>query len=98
MRKRWVEQKPCTIEIFFPENWGRGWGGGGRTPAALLQQQCVFIVMQISSCNLGQVQVHPVLVARTETRMSSLLLTALNALLSRCDPRACFVTRLLLCL
>lgn len=64
--------------LFFFQKTREG-GGGGRTPATLLQQRCVFIVMQISSRNLGQVQVHPVLVARTETRMSSLLLTALLA-------------------
>lgn len=64
----------------FPENHG----GGGEEKAGHkpLLQQCVFIVMQISSCNLGQVQVHPVLVAVTETRMSSLFLISHNTLLS----------------
>lgn len=52
--------------------------------------------MQISSCNLGHIQVHPVLVAGTETSTSSLLFTALSALLSHShDPRACSETRLL---
>lgn len=93
-----LSKNPCTTETFFQEKRGNGWGGGGRAAASPLQQQLVFIVMQISSCNLCQVQVHPVLVAKTETRMTSLLLTALNALLSRYDPRACFAMGLLLCL
>lgn len=96
MRKRWVEQNPCAIEIFLPEKWEGGGAGKAGHQAPLLQQQCVFIVMQISSCNLGHIQVHPVLVAGTETSTSSLLLTALSALLSHSHgPRACFATRLL---
>lgn len=96
MRKRWVEQNPCAIEIFLPEKWEGGGAGKAGHQAPLLQQQHVFIVMQISSCNLGHIQVHPVLVAGTETSTSSLLLTALSALLSHSHgPRACFATRLL---
>lgn len=96
MRKRWVEQNPCAIEIFLPEKWEGGGAGKAGHQAPLLQQQRVFIVMQISSCNLGHIQVHPVLVAGTETSTSSLLLTALSALLSHSHgPRACFATRLL---
>lgn len=72
---------------------GRGWGGEGRAPAPLLlQEQRVFIVMQISSCNLGHTQVHPVPVAGTETSASSLFARSSQRSplsLSRCQGLFC---------
>lgn len=79
-----MSKTPCAIEIFLPEKWEGGWGTSHPLAAA---QRRVFIVMQISSRNLGHIQVHPVLVAGTETSTSSLLLTSLSALLSHSHDR-----------
>lgn len=95
--------KNLALQKSFLQKTGEGGvcvcvsGEAGYQPPHCSRQH-VFIVMQISSCNLGQVQVHPVLVVRTENRMSWLLLTALNALFFCCNHRACLVTGLLLCL